>query len=85
MPRSLIRFLPAPVCVLLLLQPVVAGPLNDALPHVNGTRAIVLEQLEALTGGSSDHDLRPLRRKSSALVAREVQDDRVMICPCFEP
>ena len=54
MPRCLIRFLPVAVCVLLLLQPVAAGPLNDALPHVKGTRAIVLEQLEALIVAEPD-------------------------------
>lgn len=46
-----------PVAVLflvVLLHPVSAGPLTDAMPHVKGTRAIVLEQLEALLAADKE-------------------------------
>lgn len=41
--------------LILLLRPVSAGPLTQSMPHVTGTRAIVLEQLEALL--SADKEL----------------------------
>ncbi|MEI6243916.1 MAG: hypothetical protein WCQ64_02625 [Acidobacteriota bacterium] len=43
--------------MVLLLRPVSAGPLTDAMPHVKGTRAIVLEQLELLLAADKDLQL----------------------------
>lgn len=53
----LTRLLVAAGFVAIVLQPVSAGPLSEAMPHVKGTRAIVLEQLEQLLAADKELQL----------------------------